>query len=148
MAAAQSGTPVPSDRIDFIDKDDAGRIFLALDEQIAHPTGPHPHKHFDKVGPADREKRYAGFSGDGPGQQRFAGSRAVPSAEPPWEYAPQAGEFFRVAQKVHDLAKFFLGLIDAGHIFECDLGGLVGIQPCPAFAKDSWPCRRRTASDA
>ena len=74
MAAAQSGTPVSSDRIDFIDKNDAGRIFLALDEKIANPTGPHTHKHFDKIRPADREERYAGFTGDRARQQRFAGA--------------------------------------------------------------------------
>src|SRR4051794_40806592 len=49
MSAAETSAAVPSDRVDFIDKDNARRILFALLEQVAHAARTHAHKHFDEV---------------------------------------------------------------------------------------------------
>ena len=41
-----------SDGIDFVNKDDARRLFFGLLEEVAHTAGSDTHKHFDEVGTA------------------------------------------------------------------------------------------------
>src|SRR5207249_8789303 len=55
-------------------EDDAGRVFLALLEQVAHARGADAHEHLDKVRARDGEKRHVRLAGDRLGQQRLAGS--------------------------------------------------------------------------
>ena len=45
-----------ADRVDPVDEDDAGRVLLALFEQIADVGGTDTDEHLDEVGPADRKK--------------------------------------------------------------------------------------------
>ncbi len=68
MTATQSGPAMAADGVDFIDKDDARRVFLALHKQIAYARSAHAHEHLHKVGAADGEKGNPGFAGDGPRQ--------------------------------------------------------------------------------
>ena len=49
VTTAQTGATVTTDRIDFIDKDNAGRLFLGLFEHVAHAGSAHADKHFDEV---------------------------------------------------------------------------------------------------
>jgi hypothetical protein len=55
VAAAQPRAAVASDRIDFVDEDDARSILLALLEQVSDAARAHTH---------DREERHAGFTGN------------------------------------------------------------------------------------
>jgi energy-converting hydrogenase Eha subunit H len=36
VTAAEAGAAMTADRVDFVDEDDAGRVLLALLEQVAH----------------------------------------------------------------------------------------------------------------
>src|SRR5207248_10123908 len=69
VTAAETGATMTSDRVDFIYKDDARSVFLALFEKVADARSADADEHFDKVGSADREERHIGFAGDRPRKQ-------------------------------------------------------------------------------
>src|SRR5579863_430691 len=135
MAAAQTSATMASNRIDFIDEDDARGILFALFEQVANPAGAHAHEHFYEIRTRDREKRNVRLAGNRPGQQSLAGSRRSHQQYTLRDSSTQLLELLRLAQKFNNLAEFFLGLIHARHVFEGDLFLLHGEQPRTAFAK-------------
>src|SRR5262249_5003856 len=49
-AADQVLAPGTTYRVDFVNEDDAGRFFLGLPEQVAHPGSTHADKHFYEIG--------------------------------------------------------------------------------------------------
>src|SRR5258708_13416412 len=63
-----------TDRVDFIDEDDAGRILLGLLEHVAHAARTDAHEHLDEVRPRDRKERHVGFACDRARQQRLTGA--------------------------------------------------------------------------
>ena len=68
VASAQACATVAPNGIDFIDENDTGCVFFALDEQITHPGSANTDKHLDKIGTADGIERNLGFAGNGLGQ--------------------------------------------------------------------------------
>ncbi len=68
-------TPGATDGVDLIDKNDTGRFFPRLFEQVADPAGAYSHEQFDKVGTAHREERNLGFAGHRLCQQGLTGTR-------------------------------------------------------------------------
>ena len=64
-----------ADRVNFVYKNDAGRVLLALFEQVAHATRAHAHEHLHKVRTRNGEERDIGLAGHGARQQRLAGAR-------------------------------------------------------------------------
>ena len=72
VAAAHACAASAAHRVDFIDKNDARRMFLRLVKQIAHAACAHADKHFHKVRTGNGHKRHACFARDGLRQQRFA----------------------------------------------------------------------------
>ena len=68
VTTAQSGTPMPPDRIDLVNKDYARRMLLGLLKHIAYPRSAYAHEHFHELGTGDAEKRDACFRGSGTGQ--------------------------------------------------------------------------------
>ena len=83
VAAAEAGAAMAADGVDLVDEDDAGRVLLALLEQVADARGADADEHLDEVGAADREERHVGFARDRAREQRLAGSREGPSAARP-----------------------------------------------------------------
>ena len=63
VPAAQAGAAMTAHRVDFVDEDDAGRILLALLEQVADPAGAHADKHLHKVRAGDAEERHIRLAG-------------------------------------------------------------------------------------
>src|SRR3954468_4065712 len=110
-----------SHSIDFVDEDNAGRVFLTLFEQIADATGAHANKHLDKIGTGDRKEGYVSLSGNRPSQQGFACSRGTHQQHALGNASAQLLEFLSFSQEFNDLAQFFLGLVHASYIFERDL---------------------------
>src|SRR5205807_5799536 len=45
VSAAEAGAAVTADRVDFIDEDDARRVFLALFKEVAHARGADADEH-------------------------------------------------------------------------------------------------------
>ena len=69
------GTTVPTDGIEFVDKNDARRLFLGLVKHIADTGCANTDKHLDEVGTGNCKEGNPGFAGDGPRQQRLTGTR-------------------------------------------------------------------------
>jgi hypothetical protein len=82
MPAAKTGAAVTTDRVDFVDEDDAGRARLALLEQVAHARRTDAHEHLHEVGARHREEGTARFTGDGLGEQRLARTRRAHESAP------------------------------------------------------------------
>ncbi len=89
MAATEAGAAMTPDGVDFVDEDDAGRLLLALNEQIAHTRRADADEHFDEIGTADAEERHPGFARDGTSQQSLAGSRRAQRVNTLWEFGRQ-----------------------------------------------------------
>ena len=75
VAAAETRAAMTADGVDLVDEDDAGRVLLALFEQVADARRADADEHLDEVRAADREERHVGFAGDGAREQRLAGAR-------------------------------------------------------------------------
>ena len=95
VSAAQAGAAMAADGVDLVDEDDAGRVLLALHEQIAHARGADADEHLDEVGAADGEERHAGLAGDGARQQRLAGARRADQQHALGDAAAELGELLR-----------------------------------------------------
>ncbi len=75
MTAAETGATMATDRVDFIDEDDARRVLLRLLEHVAHTRGANADEHLDEVGAGDREERHTRFAGNRLREQGLAGTR-------------------------------------------------------------------------
>ena len=64
VSSSQTGSTASSNSINFIDENNAWRIFLSLFKEISNPTCSNPDKHFHKIRPADAEKRNFRLTGD------------------------------------------------------------------------------------
>ncbi|MCG3119772.1 MAG: hypothetical protein ALAOOOJD_02284 [bacterium] len=126
VAAAQAGTAMPANRVNFVDENDAGRIFFALLEKIPHARSADADKHFDKIRAGHAEKRHPGFTGHRFREQRLARSRRAKQQRALRDFSAEPLEFFRIAQKFDDLAQFLLGLIRAGDVIERDFRAVFG----------------------
>jgi hypothetical protein len=135
VSAAQARAAMASDGVDFIDEDDAGRVLLALLEQIAHAAGAHAHEHLHEVRTGDGEERHVGFARDGARQQRLAGSGRADQQHALGNASAQLLELLRLAQEFDDLLQLFLGLFHAGDVLERHLLLLRGMQPRAALAE-------------
>ena len=120
VAAAQPGAAMPADRVDLVDEDDARRLLLALDEEVAHPRRADADEHLDEIGPADRKERDAGLARNRTREQRLARARRADEQHALGNPSAQAGEFLGVLEKGDDFFEFLLGLFHAGHVVERD----------------------------
>ena len=118
VAAAEAGAAVTADRVDLVDEDDAGRVLLALLEQVADARRADADEHLDEVGAADREERHVRLAGDRAGEQRLARSGRSHQQDALGDAATELLELLRLAQEVDDLLQFFLGLVHAGDVLE------------------------------
>ena len=121
VAAAEAGAAMTADGVDLVDEDDAGRVLLALLEQVAHARGADADEHLDEVGAADREERHVGLAGDGAREQRLAGSRGAHQQHALRNAAAELLELLRLLEELDDLLELFLRLVDAGDVLERDL---------------------------
>ena len=69
-----------------------------------------------------REEGHAGLAGDGPGQQRLAGARRPDQQHAARDARAERVELLRVLEELDDFLELRLGLVDAGHVVERDVG--------------------------
>src|SRR5690606_11842025 len=72
VPASDAAAAIAPHRGDLVDEDDAGRVRLALLEEVADAARAHADEHLDEVRTRDREERHAGLTRDGAGEQRLA----------------------------------------------------------------------------
>ena len=89
VAAAKTCAALAAHRIDFVDEDDAGGVLLGVFKHVAHARRAHAHEHFHEVRARNREKRHAGFAGNGLGKQRLAGAGRPTSRMPRGIWPPR-----------------------------------------------------------
>ena len=99
VAAAQTGAALATDGIDFIHKDDAGRVALGLVEQVAHAAGADADEHLDKLRAGDGEEGHAGFAGDSLWRAGSCRCQEGRPAARPWECARPAEMNFSGSRK-------------------------------------------------
>ena len=135
VAAAQPRPAVPAHRVDLVHEDDAGRVLLALLEEIAHARGADAHEHLDEVGARDREERHVGLARDRLGEQRLARARRAHEEHALGNLAAELLELGRVLQELDDLPELFLGLFHARDVLEGDLVRLLRDEPRARLAE-------------
>src|SRR5262249_29155211 len=94
MAATEAGSTVTPNRVDFVDKDDAGRLLFALNEKVTDSGGSDADKHFYEIGTADTEERNPHCARDVASQQALARSRRPHEQTTFGNSAAKSREFF------------------------------------------------------
>ena len=135
VSAAQAGAPVAADRVDFIDKDDAWRVFLGLFEHIPNSGGADANEHLHEIRSRDGEKRHTRLAGNGLGQQGLAGSRQPDHQNAARNLAAEPLEFARIFEEVHQFDDLLLGFFHTGNIGERHLDLILTLQARPGFAE-------------
>ena len=135
VAAAEAGAAMAADRVNFIDEDDAGRVLLALFEQVAHAAGADADKHLHEVRTGNGEERNVGFAGDGARQQSLARARRPDQQHALGNAPAELLEFLRVFQELDNFLQLFLGFVRAGDILERGFLLLRGQQTRAGFAE-------------
>ena len=110
-----------AERIELVDEDDARRLRFGLREQIAHACRTDADEHLDELRSAQAEEWNLGLTGDGPRQERLAGSRRADEQHALRNAATERCVLPWIAQELDDLFQLLLGLVHAGHIREAHL---------------------------
>src|SRR5690554_4688907 len=106
MTTTHAGTTVATNSVNFVNKDDAGRVFFCLLEHIPHTGCTDTDKHFYKVGAGNGEERHLGFAGNRLGQQGLTGTGLADHQYTTGNLAAQTLETAGITQKLDQLANF------------------------------------------
>ena len=127
VAAAEAGTADAAHGVDLVHEQDRGRgVFRSL-EHVAHPRRAHAHEHLDELAARDREEGHARLAGHGPRQERLARARRAHQEHALGHAAAEPLKLLRVLEKLHDLLKVGLHLLESGHVGERHLLVVCGI---------------------
>ena len=75
LTSADAGAALTSDGVDFVDKEDRGRVFLGGRKEVAHAARADADEHLNEFGAVNGEEGHVRFARHGAREQRFAGSR-------------------------------------------------------------------------
>src|SRR5690606_25843122 len=114
MPAAEARATVTADGVDLVDEDDAGRVPLALLEEIADARGADADEHLDEVRARDAEEGDARLASDGAREERLARARRAHEEHALRDAATEPLELLRVLEEGDDLFAVVLGLVDTG----------------------------------
>src|SRR5690606_33064189 len=104
-AKAAHGRARATERIEFVDEDDAGCGLLRLLEKIAHTRRADTDKEFDEFGARYGKERHARFAGDRAGKQRLARARRPDEKYALRHMGAEAAIFLLVLEKGDDFLK-------------------------------------------
>src|SRR3972149_1325399 len=121
MTTAKTGTTMTANGVNFIDKDDTGRMLLGLLKHIAHTGGADTDKHLDEIRTRDCEKRDLGLTRNGPRQQGLTSTWQTHHQNTTRDFSTELLELGGITQKLDELGDFLFGLFNTGHIVECHL---------------------------
>ena len=120
VSTTETGTTLATDRVDFIDENNAGCIFLCLLEHVAHTCRTDTNEHLDKIRTGNREEWHLCFTRNGARQQGLAGTGRTHHQDAAGDASAELLEFGRVAQELDELGDFFFRFIAARHIGKRD----------------------------
>src|SRR5262245_13859413 len=135
MSATEASATMTPNRVDFIDKDDAGSILLSLLEQVADAACSDADEHLYEVRTRNREERHVGFAGNCTSQQGLASSGRANEQDALWNASAKLLELLRLPQEFDNLPQLFFCFIHARHILERDFFLLHGEQAGAALAE-------------
>ena len=135
MPPAEASATLTAHGVDFVDKDKARSVFLALHKQVTDTRSAHAHEHFHKVGTGNGEEGHARLTSHGAGQQGLTGTGRADEQDALGNAPAKTGELARIGEEVDDFGKFFLGFVHTGHVIERDLTLLLIEHTGPGTAK-------------
>lgn len=135
VAPSQSSAALATDRVEFIDEDDARGAFPGSGKEVTNATRPNADQHLDEFGGRHREKRHVGFAGNGSGEQGLAGPRRANQQDAFRNLATEPLETGRGFEKLDDLDQFGLRLVNACDISKGGLSFVAAIEPGTALAE-------------
>ena len=135
MAAAETGSAMPADRIYLVDEDDARRVLLGLLEHVTDAGGAHSDEHLDEIGAGNGKERHLGLPRDRAREKGLAGAGGPYHQHTTGNLAAELLELGRFAQEVHQLRDLFLRLVHSRHVGKCDLHLVLAQQTSPALAE-------------
>ena len=135
VTAAEPGAALAADRVDLVDEDDRGRLLLRGLEQVAHARRADADEHLHEVGAGDRDERHAGLAGDGPGDERLAGSGRTDEQHTLRDARADLLELAGLLQEVDDFGDLFFHRAVARDVGERRLR-FVGVVDLGARAPD------------
>ena len=135
VAASDAMASMTTDRVNFVDENNARRGFLALLKHVADTAGADADKHLDEIGTADREEWDISLAGDGAGEQCLAGAGRPDQKHAFGNAPPEFLKLLRITQKLDQLLHFILGFLDSGDVAKSDLIFVAGQHACFGFAK-------------
>mmetsp|Transcript_16224 Transcript_16224/g.34085 ORF Transcript_16224/g.34085 Transcript_16224/m.34085 type:complete len:284 (+) Transcript_16224:771-1622(+) len=122
VSTSKSRATLTTDRIDFINEDDARGVLLRLSEHVANTGRSDSNKHLNELRSRNRNERDSSFSGDGFGKKGFTSSRGAVQNHSPGNSASIFRIYLRLLQKVDYFGKFQFGTVATGDVFEVDSG--------------------------
>ena len=135
MAAAQTCASASAHRVDFIDKDNARRIFLRLFEQISHSGSADTDEHLHEIRTGNAEERYSGLSRHRFCNEGFTCSRRAYQKHALWYSRAQSRIFLRTTQKIHDFLQLLFFFFQTGDVAERDLFSVALVHSGAALAE-------------
>ena len=128
IAAADASPALTTDRIDLVNENDAGGLFLGLAEQIANPARTNTHEQLNKLRGSDGEERHTRLSCNRLGKESFPGTRRAHKQHAPRDLGAQADEGLGLLEKRDHLLKFKPRIVNAGNVLKTELKILLGFQ--------------------
>src|SRR5262249_17738279 len=122
VSAAEAGAAVPSHCVDLVDEDDAGRVRLALLEEIANAARADADEHLHEVRPGHREEWPARLTRHGLREKGLGGTRGPDEQGAFGQPSAEASELLGILQELDDLLQLDFGLVSASDVSERDLG--------------------------
>ena len=101
-----------ADRVDLIDKDDAGRLLFGLLEHVTNTGRTHAYEHLDKIRARDREKWHLGLTGDRLGEQGLTGSGLAHHEHAARDPAAQLLKTTGITQELNQLLYILFGFLN------------------------------------
>ena len=135
VSATETGTALTADGVDFVDEDDAGRVFFRFFKHVAHARGADADEHFHKIRAGNGEKRHFRLASNGARQQGFTGAGRADHEQAARNLSAEAAEFARVAQKFDHFDHVCFRLIGASNVGKGYLDFVFRNQAGAAFAK-------------
>src|SRR5262245_39735200 len=128
-------TAAPANGVNFVNKDEARRVFARLFEHVADAASTDTDEHFHEIGAADAKERGIGFAGDCLGEQSLAGAGRADHQYAFGDTAAQPLKLFRVFEELNQFRDFLDCLVNARHVFESCFVSLFSKQSSLALAE-------------
>src|SRR5206468_2042698 len=114
------GAAHAADGVDLVDEKQTQNVLFRRLEHIANPAGADADEHLDEFRAADRKEWHAHLTGDGAGQQRFAGPQWTDQQHAFGNLRAQLLKLFKAAQKIDHFLQLAFNILHIDNVVESD----------------------------